>query len=39
MVQRLIVSSEDAVRLQAYLANGRATKIVTHPRLRSPGRA
>jgi len=39
MVQRLIVSSEDAVRLQAYLANGRATKIVTHPRLRSPRRA
>jgi MarR family transcriptional regulator, organic hydroperoxide resistance regulator len=35
MVERLIASSENAVRLQAYLANGPTAKIVPHPRLRS----
>jgi len=35
MVERLIASSENAVRLQAYLASGPAAKIVPHPRLRS----
>jgi DNA-binding MarR family transcriptional regulator len=34
MVERLIASSEDAVRLQAYFASGPASKIVPHPRLR-----
>jgi DNA-binding MarR family transcriptional regulator len=35
MAERLIASSEDAVRLQAYLAKGSAAKIVPYPRLRS----
>jgi hypothetical protein len=39
MVERLIGSSEDAVRLQAYLSNSPAAKIVPHPRLRSSRRA
>ena len=39
MVERLIASSEDAVRLQAYLANSPAAKIVPHPRLPSSRRA
>jgi MarR family transcriptional regulator, organic hydroperoxide resistance regulator len=34
MVDRLIASSEDAVRLQAYFASGPASKIIPHPRLR-----
>ena len=34
MAERLIASSEDAVRLQAYLAKGSAVKIVPYPRLR-----
>jgi len=34
MVERLIASSEDAVRLQAYFANGPASEIIPHPRLR-----
>jgi DNA-binding MarR family transcriptional regulator len=34
LVERLIASSEDAVRLQAYLANGPAAKIVPYPRRR-----
>jgi hypothetical protein len=33
-VERLIASSENAVRLQAYLDSGSAAKIVPHPRLR-----
>ena len=39
MVERLIASSEDAVRLQAYLANSPAAKIFAHPRLPSSRRA
>jgi len=39
MVERLIASSEDAVRLQTYLANSPAAKIVPHPRLPSSRRA
>jgi DNA-binding MarR family transcriptional regulator len=39
MVERLIASSENAVRLQAYLASGPAAKIVPHPRLRSSRKA
>ena len=39
IVERLIGSSEDAVRLQAYLSNSPAAKIVPHPRLRSSRRA
>jgi DNA-binding MarR family transcriptional regulator len=35
LVERMIASSEDAVRLQAYLAKGPAAKIVPYPRLRS----
>jgi DNA-binding MarR family transcriptional regulator len=35
MVERLIASGENAVRLQAYLANDPNSKIVPHPRLRS----
>jgi DNA-binding MarR family transcriptional regulator len=35
LVKRLIASSEDAVRLQAYMAKGPAAKIVPYPRLRS----
>jgi MarR family transcriptional regulator, organic hydroperoxide resistance regulator len=35
LVERLIASSEDAVRLQAYLADGPADKIISHPRLRA----
>jgi MarR family transcriptional regulator, organic hydroperoxide resistance regulator len=38
LIERLIGSSEDAVRLQAYLANSPAAKIVPHPRLRSSRR-
>lgn len=34
MAERLIASSEDAVRLQAYFANGSASKIIPHPHLR-----
>ncbi len=34
-VERLIASGENAVRLQAYLANDPNSKIVPHPRLRS----
>jgi len=36
MLQRLIASSEGAVRLQAYLAEGPKPKVVVHPRFRSP---
>ena len=39
MVERLIASSENAVRLQAYLDSGPAAKIVPHPRLRSSRKA
>jgi DNA-binding MarR family transcriptional regulator len=39
LVERLIASSEDAVRLQAYLSNNPAAKIVAHPRLPSSRRA
>src|ERR1700733_4252436 len=39
LVERLIVSSEDAVRLQAYLSNNPAVKIIAHPRLSSSRRA
>ena len=39
IVQRLIASGENAVRLQAYLANSPAAKIVAHPRLPSSRRA
>jgi MarR family transcriptional regulator, organic hydroperoxide resistance regulator len=39
LVERLIVSSEDAVRLQAYLSNNPAVKIIAHPRLPSSRRA
>jgi hypothetical protein len=39
MVKRLIASSEDAVRLQAYLTNGSATKIIPHPRFRASRKA
>jgi MarR family transcriptional regulator, organic hydroperoxide resistance regulator len=35
VVERLIASSENAVRLQAYLDSGPAAKIVPHPRLRA----
>jgi MarR family transcriptional regulator, organic hydroperoxide resistance regulator len=38
LVERLIASSEDAVRLQAYLSNNPAAKIVAHPRLPSSRR-
>jgi DNA-binding MarR family transcriptional regulator len=34
-VERLIASGENAVRLQAYLANDPTSKIVPHPRLRT----
>jgi DNA-binding MarR family transcriptional regulator len=36
MVERLIVSSESAVRLQAYLADHSKPGVVVHPRFRSP---
>jgi DNA-binding MarR family transcriptional regulator len=36
MAERLIASSESAVRLQAYLAEGSKPKVVVHPRFRSP---
>ncbi|MGO9702927.1 MAG: MarR family winged helix-turn-helix transcriptional regulator [Xanthobacteraceae bacterium] len=36
MAERLIASSESAVRLQAYLADGSKPKVVVHPRFRSP---
>jgi MarR family transcriptional regulator, organic hydroperoxide resistance regulator len=36
MAERLITSSESAVRLQAYLAEGSKPKVVVHPRFRSP---
>jgi len=39
MVERLIANSEDAVRLQAYLAKSPAAQIVPHPRLPSSRRA
>jgi DNA-binding MarR family transcriptional regulator len=39
MVERLIASSESAVRLQAYLADGSTPKVVSHPRLRSSRKA
>jgi hypothetical protein len=39
LVERLIASSENAVRLQAYLTNNRAAKIVPHPRLRGARKA
>jgi DNA-binding MarR family transcriptional regulator len=39
MVERLIASSENAVRLQAYLDSGPAARIVPHPRLRSSRKA
>ncbi len=39
MVERLIASSENAVRVQAYLDSGPAAKIVPHPRLRSSRKA
>jgi MarR family transcriptional regulator, organic hydroperoxide resistance regulator len=39
MVERLIASSENAVRLQAYLDSGPAAKIVPHLRLRSSRKA
>jgi MarR family transcriptional regulator, organic hydroperoxide resistance regulator len=39
LVERLIESSEAAVRLQIYLANKPAAKIVPHPRLRSARKA
>jgi MarR family transcriptional regulator, organic hydroperoxide resistance regulator len=38
LVERLIGSGDDAVRLQAYLASSPAAKIVPHPRLRSSRR-
>jgi MarR family transcriptional regulator, organic hydroperoxide resistance regulator len=38
LVERLIGSGDDAVRLQAYLASSPAAKIVQHPRLRSSRR-
>jgi MarR family transcriptional regulator, organic hydroperoxide resistance regulator len=38
LVERLIGSGEDAVRLQDYLANSPAAKIVPHPGLRSSRR-
>ena len=36
MAERLIASSESAVRLQAYLADGSKPTVVVHPRFRSP---
>ena len=36
MAERLIASSESAVRLQAYLAEGSKPTVVVHPRFRSP---
>jgi DNA-binding MarR family transcriptional regulator len=39
MVERLIASSENAVRLQAYLDSGPAARTVPHPRLRSSRKA
>jgi len=39
MVERLIVSSGNAVRLQAYLADHPVAKVVPHPRLRAARRA
>jgi DNA-binding MarR family transcriptional regulator len=36
MVERLIVSSESAVRLQAYLADHSKPGVIIHPRFRSP---
>jgi DNA-binding MarR family transcriptional regulator len=38
LVERLIGSGDDAVRLQTYLASSPAAKIVPHPRLRSSRR-
>jgi MarR family transcriptional regulator, organic hydroperoxide resistance regulator len=39
LIERLIASSDDAVRLQAYLASNSAAKVVPHPRLRPSRRA
>jgi DNA-binding MarR family transcriptional regulator len=38
MVERLIESSESAVRLQAYLANGSKPNVVPHPRFGRSGK-
>jgi hypothetical protein len=39
LVERLIASSENAVRLQAYLTNSPAAKVVPDPRLRGARKA